>query len=775
VLSHLSPTLEYLSASGVERNMHILETTKTSKKTLGGWLALAIGLVVLTALFFLPNLAFAADTWEDTLLEFVWGLVTKVFGLFVAIGGLLLNAGVNLFVVNFGLQYTQSGLGFVVDEVWVYIRDIFNLTFIFGLLYIGFKLILDSSNSSTKRWLVLLILAALLVNFSLFITKFVIDFANIAGTQLVTSGFEAQLEEDAPDWLPIAPGVTPEWYDVSGVFAELMGLPTLYGGSSERSIILAEDNLSWSYIFGSMILFIVAGVVFAAGGLMLLVRFVVLNIYMLLSPVMFIGWVFPQFVNITNSYWRGFLGQAFFAPAYILMIYFSFRLLQGYQIGRQTNLAEVFNSDPETGGQISAAGQVIGSLAFFLIVIGFLVAAIVVSKKLSEMGANGTMGAVKSVNDRIIRTTRKAAMAPLKAGGKVAGAAGAVAARRVTSNLGGRLERGLRRMQENQNRLGSAARKLDSSVGRMAKNMKESKFGLSRTAEQVDTDRKSARYAVNSRAERDGNIRRGEAAVQRLSQNQYSNAADRARDEDARDKMMQTASSVSFKEFESMSDDQQENLVGHINDSTFSKVMDSEKISDEAKDKLLKARQDSIKSTVSAGRSQTNYAPDKLLSGEVEKLSDSQIETMDEEFIRDNAHLFSETQMKALDKSKKFNSTQKANFKQARANYFDTYSSSTGMAAGGEDVIFNNPNQDSAQSGATRRKKPTEIASLPRNIITKPEVASRLNSAELRELSKRSDLTNTDRQGIETSLKGNPSNTDGNSYINSSHYDNNWL
>jgi hypothetical protein len=86
--------------------------------------------------------------------EFVYGLVVGVFGLFVRLAAMLLNFGVNAFVIDFGGIYANTGVGYAVDTTWIIIRDFVNMAFIFGFVYIGFKMILNSNDSNTRRWLV---------------------------------------------------------------------------------------------------------------------------------------------------------------------------------------------------------------------------------------------------------------------------------------------------------------------------------------------------------------------------------------------------------------------------------------------------------------------------------------------------------------------------------------------------------------------------------------------------------------------------------------------
>ena len=72
-------------------------------------------------------------------------------------------------------SYNQSGF---VNEGWGVVRDIANIAFIFVLLYIAIRTILNMGNDS-KKMIVNVIIIALLINFSLFFTKVIVDSGNI--------------------------------------------------------------------------------------------------------------------------------------------------------------------------------------------------------------------------------------------------------------------------------------------------------------------------------------------------------------------------------------------------------------------------------------------------------------------------------------------------------------------------------------------------------------------------------------------------------------------
>lgn len=337
------------------------------------------------------QLGFILEGANETAQEIVYFIVTSFFGMFVWFGAALLNFGINQFVIGFGDVYNNSGIGVAVNNTWVIIRDFVNLGFIFGLVYIGLRMILDSSNSNTRRWLANLIIAALLVNFSLFATKFVVDLSNRLATEIACGGltYPADNRENVSDSY-CRDGLYK--IDAGSALMARMGLVTLFSQGDSK-----PDGTGWNYILGTAVLFMVAAFVFIAGGIMLFIRFAVLNLYLVFSAVMFIGWVIPGIPDQMRSYWKGFLSRAFFAPLYLMMLYFSFKIIDGLQVSirpqaegatgtsfASPNWQKTLSSNPAD----NPTDATLGTLPFFVLICIFLMASLVIAQKLGADGAS---------------------------------------------------------------------------------------------------------------------------------------------------------------------------------------------------------------------------------------------------------------------------------------------------------------------------------------------------------------------------------------------------
>lgn len=325
-------------------------------------------------------------------------IMVSFFGSFVAIAGYALDWSIQLFITGFGQMYILYGVGAVVEGTWGTVRDIFNLTFIFGLVYIGFQIILGVNESSAKRTIPLLIVAALLVNFSLFIVKFVVDFANLAALQIYNLFSVASSSQQSPGTVvDILTGGQPS---ISLAFINAVGVTSLLSHNPSAG---SADGVPLFYTFGMIVVFLVLIYVFFAAAILITIRFAALTFYMIFSPIMFLGWVFPGMKSYSDKFWQGLFGQAFFAPALLFMLYITYQLSSGLAGPNRVD-GTVFQNQ----ANILGFAQFV---PYLVLIVVFLMASLIVAKKMANQGAS----MVGKVNDWAV------SKAGLAAGGMTAG------------------------------------------------------------------------------------------------------------------------------------------------------------------------------------------------------------------------------------------------------------------------------------------------------------------------------------------------------------------
>lgn len=346
-----------------------------------------------TASIPLPEYTSAAAAPGDSTWESEIGIVFLKIGAGVTwLGGSALDYAFKAYVYDMGkdLRGTrdEDTLGFAIEQLWKIVRDFCNLIFIFGFIYVGVRLIIDPEGADAKRFLVRIIIGALLINFSLFFTKVIVEVSNqfaITIYDQVAVTVEGDTNNEA---------VTEK--SIALPFLKTIGLTSVYkaDGDINGDEFLGRVDSFWFFIMG-MIMFFVLGFIFLSGAILLIVRYVTIILLLIASPLLFAARVFPQ----TEKYSTEMLGTLFknsvFVSAYLFLLYVSMNVLK-----------ISFGDDPQTGGFATA---LTGDGDSFGIILKFIVAItlIVFSLKIAEdLGVKGASTAV-SIGKKAANSTRQ--------------------------------------------------------------------------------------------------------------------------------------------------------------------------------------------------------------------------------------------------------------------------------------------------------------------------------------------------------------------------------
>jgi len=350
------------------------------------YLALFVGCFFLLTF----DLAFAQDVEikKEGISGFMYDIFITVGGAFLWLAGQMFDITINNLVIYMG-NTLDSGASVAINTLWVIIRDLFNILFIFGLIYIGFKTILGIDESGTRRWLISLVGAALLINFSLYFTQVVIEFSNTAARQI----HSLIIVNDKTTGLPAG---------ISQAFMDLTDIETY--ASTEDNVVLPEAvNESTSggapmriIMFGllMMLFMLVTAFVFAAGAFMLIARFVILIFCMIFSPAMFLGWIYPGMAKYTSRWVQTLLKNAFLAPALLFMIYLSL-MVASTLVGSEGGFAKAFTADSAATGAFAIFLQ-------FFVIIAFMIGSLMLAKQMGGVGAAQSMSITNSIRRRAL-------------------------------------------------------------------------------------------------------------------------------------------------------------------------------------------------------------------------------------------------------------------------------------------------------------------------------------------------------------------------------------
>ena len=319
-------------------------------------------------------------------------------GLLLGWVGSLFNWIVVITIFQFGAYFGNS-VGLL--TAWGILRDLGNILLLFGFIFMGILMILDLESFSAGKSIARLIIVAILLNFSLFAAEAVIDVADVLSASIYNqAGNVGCTSPNAGDCASINGGIAVQVLTATG----LSGIwQTPYGAQDTlTSIGTSAYHKMFTYI-GMAFFMSVTMVVLLAATIMLVIRAVVLVFVMVLAPLGFAAMAIPPFAGLGKQ-WRDMLiSQAFFAPAYLLLLLVSLKIMSAVT----TSLTS--NGNPATlVAALTDANTSFGTVFIvFALVIGFMIAALMTAKKIGAIGADfATSVATKTVRGSVLAPAR---------------------------------------------------------------------------------------------------------------------------------------------------------------------------------------------------------------------------------------------------------------------------------------------------------------------------------------------------------------------------------
>lgn len=434
----------------------------------------------------------------DSVMMMIMGL----FAWLVGAAALTLDYAMFYTVVNMGSYVKNLS---AIGVTWQILRDIGNIMLIFGFLAVGITTILnvDWYGSGTKM-LPKMLMAAVFLNFSLFITEAIIDTGNLFATQFYT-----QINGNSALNSPSMPG---NWTELSnlgqqqGISSKIMnqlGLQTIYSGNDAKKF---KSGTPWYIGFMGILLFIVTAFVLFSLAFVLIARFVVLIFLIILAPVGFAGLAVPQLAARAKSWWDKLFEQTVTAPILLLMLYIALRVitdakfLTGFGIstspgGASTGFVE--------GGDIAGFA---GFLLSFIVAMGLLILVVIQSKNLSAFGANAVMNTAKSG----LNLVKSGAMGSVRFAGRSALGVGGWTANRTAGRLSHSLSQMTMRSGFGQTQAG---RLVATGLAKGGKGFNEAKEKSAKTHEEYKKSVAGALDAAHAPAIADARLRREKAST----------------------------------------------------------------------------------------------------------------------------------------------------------------------------------------------------------------------------------------------------------------------
>jgi|GEM_PF-1649505 len=320
--------------------------------------------------------------------------VLTIAGKILDMAGAVLNLSVSISIGKVSDLLTKVP---VVDVGWTVFRDIANLFFIFILLWTGIRIILGINAGAAKGLVGWVVLMALLINFSLFITKAIVDSGNIPALHFYNAMRPDLLQPGSTEANPIYVMTTDDRGNqvrakagLSDIYMDGLKLQTFMGEPSTAKDKLASaggfaqqfTKILIATFFGT-IFFLVTAFVFFFAAYCFIQRAVVLMFLMLLSPLAFAAHAFPssQASGLASKWWKRLFCETFYAPIYMALAYVVARAIQNggfgtllHITGNQQSFAALMNAP---------ASENVGIIINYIFLIGLMWACTKIPK---EMG-----------------------------------------------------------------------------------------------------------------------------------------------------------------------------------------------------------------------------------------------------------------------------------------------------------------------------------------------------------------------------------------------------
>lgn len=345
---------------------------------------ISLGFITLIALSVTPVIVDAqtppTNTFQNTLntglglltsfwtapLKIVFYILMTFTAAILGMSGLFLDLVLNLTVVK--LSSTINNLSSI-NTTWRIIRDLANMSFIFILLYEGIRMVLGLGGAGIKKVVSGIVMAAILINFSLFFTKVIIDASNI-----VALGFYKSIVSSGTTTVA---GVEIN-FGLSGSFMKVLRLSSLYTGSAVN--IFGGGVAGFFSITGATIFMLIAAFIFLAIAVLFIVRYLSFILLLIMSPIYFASMAIPGLETLKKKYSQTLISQALFAPVFMLLTWVMLT------VATDPEFIKIPTDKTLMDALTAPTSDTISLIINYVFIIGLLIQTLILSKSVASSG-----------------------------------------------------------------------------------------------------------------------------------------------------------------------------------------------------------------------------------------------------------------------------------------------------------------------------------------------------------------------------------------------------
>jgi len=291
-------------------------------------------------------------------------IFNMIFNVIIEINLFIISSFMTLLIAVIDTKnYTELLNSEPVQKAWIVIRDVLNMFFILLLLFSAFATIFQVEKFHIKKVLLMVVLMALLVNFSFPISRFIIDAANMPMYYMLQeTGGPQDVAVKMLDDTNLKKILVPDahWSDKHAV--------VLYASAAIFSFILMVTIVVIAFLF--------------------LIRLVALVLLVIFSPVGFVAAIFPATRKLSDQWWQNIIKYSFFGPIMIFMLLISLYLMAAFSDEIKDNISQVATNNLKAGGDSTATGSFVTNLVYGMVPIVVLWMGLLSAQKIGVAGAD---------------------------------------------------------------------------------------------------------------------------------------------------------------------------------------------------------------------------------------------------------------------------------------------------------------------------------------------------------------------------------------------------
>lgn len=307
----------------------------------------------------------------------IYGLIANILG---TITGAFLGVAVSIFnwVISPGfisLSYTNAGLrqgdpnfNSFVSVGWELTRGLTNIIFVIAMVVIGLGTALRYKEYQMQKALPMLILIALLINFTPVLLGLIIDGSNIVMNFFISGGFQGGNS--------FANFAIRQWSNIGS----LVGGLKFWDPTASAEAIAAAT--------GSMILIwfnLISALLYALFAFLFIMRYLAIWILVILSPLAFACYVLPGTRGVWTQWWKNFIQWTLFG------VIMSFFLYLGDHFITVATSGSFLQGSAGTPTGAPALAKIIENMLPYLISLALLFIGLIASLAGAPQGAQGIM------------------------------------------------------------------------------------------------------------------------------------------------------------------------------------------------------------------------------------------------------------------------------------------------------------------------------------------------------------------------------------------------